>query len=101
MRFLYLRGKGSKHSWVIILFIHFLFIVSAQPVVSFTPVLTSGLNTPVYVTNAGDSSNRLFIVEKGGVIKIYNGNSVLPTPFLDVSKLISKGGEQGLLSIAF
>jgi len=55
----------------------------------------------VYVTNAGDSSNRLFIVEKGGVIKIYDGNSLLATPFLNVSNLVSKGGEQGLLSIAF
>src|SRR3954469_5225683 len=101
MPFFYLPGKGSRCLFITILLTHFLFIVSAQPVVSFTPVPTSGLNTPVYVTNAGDSSNRLFIVEKGGVIKIYNGNSMLPTPFLDVSKLISKGGEQGLLSIAF
>src|SRR5437868_905013 len=101
MRLLYLSGKGFKWLIITILFFHFLFIVSAQPVINFTPVLTSGLNTPVYVTNAGDSSNRLFIVEKGGVVKIYDGNSLLATSFLDIRKLISTGGEQGLLSIAF
>src|SRR6476620_1415669 len=101
MRFFYVRGKASRCLCITILLVHFLCSVSAQPVVSFTPIPTPGLNTPVYVTNAGDSSNRLFIVEKGGVIKIYDGNSLLATPFLNVSNLVSKGGEQGLLSIAF
>src|SRR4051812_16282586 len=101
MRFFYLPGKRPRCLYITILFIHFLFIVSAQPVVSFIPLPTSDLNLPVYITNAGDSSNRLFIVEKGGIVKIYDGNSLLATPFLNVSNLVSKGGEQGLLSIAF
>src|SRR5206468_9129933 len=49
----------------------------------------------------GDGSNRLFIVQKGGGIKIYNGDSLLATPFINISKLVSTDGEQGLLSIAF
>ncbi|HEY6977415.1 MAG TPA: PQQ-dependent sugar dehydrogenase [Chitinophagaceae bacterium] len=101
MRFSFLSRKQSGCVYITILLLHFLFIASAQPAISFTPVVTSGLNTPVYVTNAGDSSNRLFIVEKDGVIKIYDGNSMIATPFLDVRQLVSTLGERGLLSIAF
>jgi glucose/arabinose dehydrogenase len=55
----------------------------------------------VQITNAGDGSNRLFIVEKGGLVKIINNGTVLPTPFLNISGLVSNGSEQGLLGIAF
>jgi len=61
----------------------------------------SGLNAPIGITHAGDS--RLFIVEKGGRIKIYDGSSILSKPFLDVSSLLpaSPGIEEGLLGLAF
>lgn len=64
---------------------------------SLVPVTTA--NFPVAVRNAHDGSNRLFIVEKGGVIKILKNSSVLPTPFLTVP--VSGSGEQGLLGLAF
>src|SRR6185437_8491454 len=46
---------------------------------------------------------RLFIVERGGRIKIINLDSgqVLPTPFLAVSSQILTDGERGLLGLAF
>lgn len=54
----------------------------------------------VEITNAGD--NRLFIVEKAGVIKILNADgTVNPTPFLNISSLVGSGGERGLLGLAF
>ncbi|MDI6713370.1 MAG: cell wall-binding repeat-containing protein, partial [Anaerosomatales bacterium] len=58
---------------------------------------------PVDVTGAGDGSGRLFIVEKPGRIRIgrLSDNTLLSTPFLDVSGLVSTGGEQGLLGLAF
>src|SRR6266852_8026197 len=59
----------------------------------------SGLSEPVAITNAGDS--RIFITEQRGKIVIYDGTTVLPTPFLDVASLISCCGERGLLSVAF
>ena len=61
----------------------------------------SGLTNPVAITHAGDGSGRLFITEQGGRILIYDGSKLLPTPFLDISALLSTGGERGLLSVAF
>jgi len=62
--------------------------------------VVSGLVFPLYLTApAGDP--RLFIVEKGGTIRIVQNGALLPTPFLDFSAKVSAGGEQGLLGLAF
>jgi hypothetical protein len=59
------------------------------------------LSNPVGVTNAGDGSGRLFIVEQAGRIRIFDGSQMLATPFLDVASLVSCCGERGLLGLAF
>ena len=65
-------------------------------------VLATGLEKPIFVTHAGDGSNRLFIVEKRGVIRIWQAGQLLATPFLDISTLVrSSSSEQGLLGLAF
>ncbi len=62
--------------------------------------VATGLSQPLYVTApAGD--DRLFIVEKTGRIRIWKNGTVLSTPYLDLSALVSGGGEQGLLGLAF
>src|SRR5919106_1525373 len=62
--------------------------------------VAQGLSFPVYVTApAGDP--RIFIVEKSGLIKVLKAGSVLATPFLDLTGQVSRGSEQGLLSMAF
>ena len=67
----------------------------------FRPVV-SGLDQPLFATHAGDSSGRLFIVQRGGKILIWNGTTLNATPFLNVSSIIkTSGGEQGLLGLAF
>ena len=63
--------------------------------------VVSGLNLPVTVTNAGDGSGRIFIVQQTGQIRILSGGTLLPTPFLDISALVSCCGERGLLGLAF
>lgn len=65
--------------------------------------LATGLSQPLGIVNAGDGSDRLFIVEKGGLIRIWDGNALLGTPFLDVSGIITDpaGAEQGLLGLVF
>jgi glucose/arabinose dehydrogenase len=78
--------------------------VKAQtPILFYNPV-AGGLSEPLDIVNAGDGTNRLFIVERGGKIKILSGGVIQPVPFLDLtgSSLISlSGGERGLLSMAF
>ena len=59
-----------------------------------------GFSNPVGIQNAGD--DRLFIVEQGGQIKILNADATInATPFLNISSIISSGGERGLLGLAF
>ena len=60
----------------------------------------TGFTSPVEITHAGD--NRLFVVQQGGLIRILNTNGTInATPFLNVSGIISSGGERGLLGLAF
>lgn len=63
--------------------------------------LISGLNSPLAVVDAGDSSGRLFIVEQDGLIRVWDGAQLLATPFLDVSGITTSSGEQGLLGLVF
>ena len=68
--------------------------------IQLAPV-ASGLSSPLFATHAGDGSNRLFIVERGGVIKALPLGGGSPTVFLDISGRVLDGGEQGLLGLAF
>ena len=61
----------------------------------------SGLSSPVFVTSARDGTNRLFIVEQGGIIKVVQPGSNAPTNFLNITSKISFSGERGLLGLAF
>lgn len=66
--------------------------------------IVGGLSSPVAVKDPGDGSGRLFIVEQGGNIRIWDGSALLPTPFLSSSALTglqTSGFEQGLLGLAF
>ena len=73
---------------------------SGPLVLTLTPVL-SGLNSPVDLQNAADGTGRLFVVEQQGQIRIVSNNSLVPTPFLDITSLVDFGGEKGLLGLAF
>lgn len=68
--------------------------------IGLTPIAT-GLTSPTHVTQAGDGSDRLFVVEQSGRIQIIENGTLLPTPFLDISSRVATEGERGLLSIAF
>ena len=71
-----------------------------QASIQLVPVLT-GLSNPLFVTSAQDGSNRLFVVEQGGLIKVLQPGASSPTVFLDISSKVIFGGEQGLLGLAF
>ena len=69
--------------------------------ITIDEIAASGLAQPVQVTHAGDGSERLFVVEQSGTIRIVKNGTVLATPFLDLSSQVIYGGERGLLGIAF
>lgn len=62
--------------------------------------VASGLSQPVFVT-APPGDDRLFIIEKGGRIKILASGALRAAPFLDLSAQVSTDGERGLLGLAF
>ena len=60
------------------------------------------LSFPLFLSAPPGDTSRLFVVEKGGMIKIVNrATNLLIETFLDISGLVSTGGEQGLLGLAF
>jgi glucose/arabinose dehydrogenase len=64
--------------------------------------LSSVLAAPVFLTVPPGDVGRLFVVEQGGLIKSLNSIDGTPrATFLDVSALITSGGERGLLGMAF
>jgi glucose/arabinose dehydrogenase len=73
------------------------------PDLSLDPFL-AGLDQPVALRHANDGSNRIFIVQKGGSIRVaqLDGNgdpTLLATPFLTQS--VTTSSESGLLGLAF
>jgi hypothetical protein len=72
----------------------------AAPRIVLQPVVTN-LVGPVYVTHARDGSNRFFVVEQSGRIKVLAPDATEPTVFLDLTSRVLAGGERGLLGLAF
>ena len=66
-------------------------------------LFATGFSAPVFVTSPPGDTNRLFVVEQGGRIKIVDRSTgdVNSTPFLNVSGQLRTGGERGLLGLAF
>lgn len=64
-------------------------------------LIGSGFSGPVGVVSPRDGTNRLFVVERSGMIHIIQNGVRLPTPFLDITGQVSLCGECGLLGLAF
>ena len=76
----------------------FTFTLSAQTIALQS--FATGFSSPVEITHPFNDT-RLFVVQKGGQIRILNSNGTInATPFLTVTGL-SSGSEQGLLGLAF
>jgi glucose/arabinose dehydrogenase len=62
----------------------------------------TGLQSLTQVTNAGDGTNRLFLVERRGTVRVFENGAVKSGYFLDMRSVVQdSGGEQGLLGLAF
>jgi glucose/arabinose dehydrogenase len=75
--------------------------VSAAPSFDLTPVVGRGLESPLFLTHAGDGSGYLFIVEQPGTIRVVVQGVLQEKPFLDITERVLSGGERGLLGLAF
>ena len=64
-------------------------------------IVRGGFDDPVDIAHCGDA--RLFVVERGGTIRIVQPDGAIdPQPFLDITdRVLSQSGEQGLLGLAF
>jgi glucose/arabinose dehydrogenase len=73
------------------------------PPIRLLPFVSSGLSSPLFVANAGDGTNRLFVVQQGGTIRVLQPGSTTSTLFLNISSRTSPPpfGERGLLGLAF
>ena len=60
-------------------------------------------NSPVEMIHAGDGTNRLFLLEQEGCIKVFNNNPDVKTAadYLDIRDRVDDQGEMGLLGLAF
>ena len=60
-------------------------------------------SSPVDVTGAGDNSDRLFVVEQDGRIRIFDRatRTELPDDFLNIEDRVESVEERGLLGVAF
>jgi glucose/arabinose dehydrogenase len=61
----------------------------------------SGFSSPVYVAAPPSDPHRVFVVERVGKIFEVRDGQKLDTPFLDITRDVKSGGEEGLLSMAF
>ncbi len=73
--------------------------IYAQPPILSLEIYQTGLTRPTDIQSAGDS--RLFVSEIGGKIKIIQNNSILSTPFLDISSKVEDTQWAGINSFAF
>ena len=65
--------------------------------------VAGGFSEPLFATAPPRDTGRLFVVERGGLIRIIDlaSRTVKPAPFLDLSDVVSLAGEEGLLGLAF
>src|SRR5262249_31992468 len=76
----------------------------SDAIIPFTPagfgedVVASNLPFATGIAFAPDG--RMFITLKGGVVRVYQNGTLLPTPFLDITSQVSNSNDRGLLGIA-
>src|SRR6476660_9930063 len=75
--------------------------------IQLTPIAT-GLAAPDYGISAPGDTNRLFVVEQNGLLRVIQNGSLLATPALDIQSRVapplvpsSANDERGFLGLAF
>ena len=94
----------NKIKLTLIIYILFSIVFSEYQFENAFPNLT--FIDPVGIHHAGDGSNRIFVVEQQGRIKVFNNDSNVnsSSTFLDIRSIVDQDGgytEEGLLGLAF
>jgi glucose/arabinose dehydrogenase len=66
--------------------------------------IVSGLSNPLGIVNAGDGTDRLFVLEQRGTVRVIENRALKAGFFLDLRGVaggLSSHGERGLLGLAF
>ncbi|TFF84223.1 MAG: glucose sorbosone dehydrogenase [Promethearchaeota archaeon] len=106
-----------KKKWILLIFLIIIIIIAGIAVgflilpllnIAYTYSVENAFpnlsfNNPVGIYDANDGTDRLFVVEQGGIIWTFNNNrnEIDKYKFLDISDQIVTGGERGLLGLAF
>lgn len=64
-------------------------------------VIADGLDAPVDVAVRPAEPDALYVVEQGGRIVVVRDGTLAREPVLDIAGIVTAGGEQGLLGLAF
>jgi glucose/arabinose dehydrogenase len=70
------------------------------PNLALTPFVT-GLQQPLFVTPVPGDDTRLFVLQKGGAVRVIRDGQLVAQAFLDLTGRVDAQGERGLLGLAF
>jgi glucose/arabinose dehydrogenase len=73
----------------------------AAPPALALELVAGGLNQPLFVTSAPGDDTRLFVVEKGGAVRVIVDGTLQEQPFINITPNVTNNGERGLLGLAF
>ena len=87
-----------------ILSLVFLINYSAKGQIGYQTIVDAGLTDPIDIAippnaSPANGSIRIFVAQQNGLIRLWNGTSF--SDLVNLSSVISTGGERGLLSITF
>jgi len=94
------RRPVVRRTWPAILLVLLLVVPATAGAVSLQPIGT--FSAPIHVAAPPGDASRLFVVERGGTVRVVKDGVVLAQPFLTIAAgEISTDGERGLLAMAF
>lgn len=94
------KKRVFSFTFLTLSFLSVVTVLQAQPVVTFTPYVNNFI-APLAIKNAGDGSNRLFVAQQSGQIRIIKNGVQQPKSFLDIKAKISKGYNNGFYDFVF
>jgi glucose/arabinose dehydrogenase len=95
------RSVTHPHSFVRALAVLLVLTLASGASAQRLVEVAGGLTRPVSITHAGDGSERLFVVEQGGMVRVLVAGELHAEPYLDLTRRTEARGERGLLGLAF